>query len=68
MKSHVNVGPSPTCTSPDDKWLAGAFVRKLTDATIYTGGGGAQSALINGCQTNAIARARTYGARVRLRA
>jgi iron complex outermembrane recepter protein len=63
-KSWSNASASLTYNAPNDKWFVSAFGRNLTNAEIYTGGGGHQAAFVSGWVTSNIAPPRTYGARV----
>ena len=61
--SWSNVSATLTYNAPNDRWFVGAFGRNLTNAEIYTGGGGHQAAFVSGWVTSNIAPPRTYGAR-----
>jgi iron complex outermembrane recepter protein len=62
-KSYSNVSASLTYKAPNDKWFISAFGRNLTNAEIYSGGGGHQAAFVTGWVTSNIAPPRTFGAR-----
>jgi iron complex outermembrane recepter protein len=62
--SYANVSASLTYNAPGDKWYVGAFGRNLTNAEIFTGGGGHQSGFVTGWSTSNIAPPRTYGVRL----
>ena len=62
-KGYANVSASLTYNAPEAKWFVSAFVRNLTNAKIFTGGGGHQAAFVTGWVTSNIAPPRTYGAR-----
>jgi iron complex outermembrane receptor protein len=62
-----NVSASLTYNAPDDQWFISAFGRNLTNAEIYTGGGGHQAAFVSGWVSSNIAPPRTYGARIGVR-
>jgi iron complex outermembrane receptor protein len=62
-KGYGNVSASLTYNAPDDKWFISGFVRNLTNAKIYSGGGGHQAAFVAGWNTSNIAPPRTYGVR-----
>ena len=63
-KAYANISASLTYNAPGDKWFVSAFVRNLTKAKIFTGGGGHQAAFVTGWVTSNIAPPRTYGARL----
>lgn len=62
-KAYQNVSAALTYNAPDDQWFVSAFVRNLTNAKIYTGGGGHQAAFVAGWNTSNIAPPRTWGVR-----
>ena len=62
-KGYENVSASLTYNAPDDRWFFGGWVRNLTNAKIYSGGGGHQAAFVAGWNTSNIAPPRTYGMR-----
>jgi iron complex outermembrane receptor protein len=62
-KSYANISASLTYNAPDSRWFVSAFVRNLTNAVIYTGGGGHQAAFVSGWNTSNIAPPRTWGGR-----
>jgi iron complex outermembrane recepter protein len=62
-KGYSNVSASLIYNAPKGNWYVGAFGRNLTNAEIYTGGGGHQAAFVTGWVTSNIAPPRTYGAR-----
>ena len=66
-KGYTNISASLTYKAPSDRWFVGAFVRNLTNAEIYTGGGGHQAAFVSGWNTSNIAPPRTAGGRVGLK-
>jgi iron complex outermembrane receptor protein len=63
-KSYTNVSASITYNAPSDKWFIGVYGRNLTNAEIFTGGGGNQSGFVTGWTSSNIAPPRTYGARL----
>ena len=63
-KGYTNISASLTYNAPGDHWFLGAFVRNLTNAEIYTGGGGHQAGFVSGWNTSNIASPRTWGGRV----
>ena len=63
-KSYVNVSTSLTYNAPDNRWFVSAWVRNLTNAEIYSGGGGHQAAFVSGWNTSNIAPPRTWGGRI----
>lgn len=66
-KSYANVSASLTYNAPDKRWFASAFVRNLTNAVIYSGGGGHQAAFVSGWNTSNISPPRTWGGRIGVR-
>ncbi len=61
---YANVSLSLTYNSPNSRFYISGFVRNLTNAEIFTGGGGHQAGFVTGWVTSNIAPPRTYGARV----
>lgn len=59
---YINLSASLTYTAPEDRWFLSAYVRNITNAAIYTGGGH-QSGFVQGWFTSNIAPPRTYGLR-----
>lgn len=66
-KGYQNISASLTYNAPDDKWFLSGYVRNLTNAKIYTGGGGHQAAFVAGWNTSNISPPRTYGVRAGVR-
>ena len=62
-KGYANLSLNLTYSSANDRWFISGFVNNVTNAVIYTGGGGHQSAFVTGWVTSNIAPPRTYGAR-----
>lgn len=62
-KGYGNLSLSLTYNAPEDKWFIGGWARNLTNAKIYSGGGGHQAAFVAGWNTSNIAPPRTYGVR-----
>jgi iron complex outermembrane receptor protein len=62
-KGYGNLSASLTYNAPEDKWFISGFMRNLTNAKIYSGGGGHQAAFVAGWNTSNIAPPRTYGVR-----
>lgn len=64
VDGYANWSASLTYNAPDDRWFVSGFVRNITNAKIYTGGGGDQSPFVTGFVTSSIGAPRTYGVRV----
>ncbi|MDE2621212.1 MAG: TonB-dependent receptor, partial [Sphingomonadales bacterium] len=62
--SYANVSASLTYNAPGDRWFVSGWVRNLTNAKIYSGGGGHQAAFVSGWNTSNIAPPRTWGGRI----
>jgi len=60
--AYANISASLTYNAPDEKWFFGGYIRNITDAKIYTGGG-AVSPFVPQYLTSSIAPPRTYGVR-----
>jgi iron complex outermembrane receptor protein len=65
--AYQNVSASLTWNAPDDRWFVSVWGRNLTNAVIYTGGGGHQAGFVAGWNTSNIASPRTYGLRAGVR-
>lgn len=63
VKSYGNASASLTYNAPDERWFFGGSVRNITNAKVYTGGGGDQSIFVPGFVTSTIGPPRTYGVR-----
>lgn len=62
-KPYATWGATLTYNAPDDAWFIGGYVRNITNATVYTGGGGDQSPFVTGFVSSTIGAPRTYGVR-----
>ncbi|WP_427968698.1 TonB-dependent receptor [Altererythrobacter sp.] len=67
VASYTNWSASLTYNAPGDRWFLGAYVRNITNAKIYTGGGGDQSPFVTGFITSSIGAPRTWGGRFGVR-
>lgn len=65
--SYANWDATLTYNAPGDQWFMGGYVRNITKATVYTGGGGDQSPFVTGFVSSTIGAPRTYGARFGVR-
>ncbi|WP_241659606.1 TonB-dependent receptor [Sphingomonas glacialis] len=65
--AYGNWNATLTYNAPGERWFIGGYVRNITNATVYTGGGGDQSPFVNGFVSSTIGAPRTYGARFGLR-
>lgn len=63
VDGYGNISASLTYNAPEDRWFIGGFVRNVTNAKVYTGGGGDQSIFVPGFVTSTIGAPRTYGVR-----
>lgn len=66
-RSYANWDATLTYNAPGDQWFMGGYVRNITKATVYTGGGGDQSPFVTGFVSSTIGAPRTYGARFGVR-
>jgi iron complex outermembrane recepter protein len=67
VDGYANVSASLTYNAPDDNWFISGFARNITEAKVYTGGGGDQSPFVTGYVTSSIGAPRTYGVRAGIR-
>ncbi len=63
VDGYANWNASLTYNAPDEKWFFGGYIRNITNAKIYTGGGGDQSPFVTGFVSSSIGAPRTFGAR-----
>ncbi len=61
VDGYLNLSASLEYTPADERWFARAWVRNITNETVYTGGGGGQSPFVAGFITGSINPPRTYG-------
>lgn len=66
VDGYANWSASLTYNAPDDRWFVSGYVRNITNAKMYTGGGGDQSPFVTGYVTSSIGAPRTYGVRLGL--
>jgi iron complex outermembrane receptor protein len=66
-KAYGNIALVATYKPENGRWLASLFVRNLTNAVIYTGGGGSEAVFVDRFISSAIAPPRTFGGRVQVR-
>lgn len=67
VKGYANWSATLTYNAPNDTWFVGAYVRNITNAKIYTGGGGDQSPFVTGFVSSTIGAPRTVGGRAGIR-
>ncbi len=65
--AYANWDATLTYNAPDERWFIGGYVRNITKATVYTGGGGDQSPFVTGFVSSTIGAPRTFGARFGVR-
>jgi iron complex outermembrane receptor protein len=65
--AYANWSATLTYNAPGERWFVGGYLRNITNATVYTGGGGDQSPFVNGFVSSSIGAPRTYGARFGVR-
>jgi iron complex outermembrane receptor protein len=63
VNGYGNVSLSLTYTAPSDRWFISGYLRNVTNAKVYTGGGGDEAPTVPGYVTSTIGAPRTYGAR-----
>jgi len=67
VRGYGNASASLTYNAPEGRWFLGGYVRNITNARVYTGGGGDQSIFVPGFVTSTIGAPRTYGMRAGIR-
>jgi iron complex outermembrane receptor protein len=67
VKGYANWSATLTYNAPNERWFVGAYVRNITMAKVYTGGGGDQSPFVTGFVSSTIGAPRTFGGRAGVR-